>query len=207
MQMRICNLPGSCYGVEKNKSGDTMEKFLETFAGRVSERATQLAVTDEARILTYAQLDVDSDRLADLLRNGRKSDNYLVGYLGRMTVDCVTNTVAAAKAGTGMVALDPSFPKEALQELVDHSGMVRIATPPEYAELAAEVLKERPVIIPQDVPDRHSVAKFEQVQADRESLYSVMYTSGSSGRPKGVPNVRRIGEDRWQRPLTLILTH
>lgn len=87
------------------------------------------------------------------------------------------------------------------------AGMVRIATPPEYAELAAEVLKERPVIIPQDVPDRHSVAKFEQVQADRESLYSVTYTSGSSGRPKGVPNVRRIGEDRWQRPLTLILTH
>lgn len=180
-----------------------MEKFLETLAGRVKERTVCLAVTDESRALSYGQLDAAADRLACLLRQGRKSENDLVGYLGRMTVDCVTNTIASAKAGTGTVALDPSFPMSALRELVDHSGMKRIAAPPEYADLAAELLPEPPVIIPQDVPERSDIPVFDPVQADPEWLYAVTYTSGSTGRPKGVPSARRIAEDRWQRPLKM----
>ena len=180
-----------------------MEKFLRVFAGRVKERAGWLAVSDETRSLTYDQLDCAADRLAGLLSLDRASENDLVGYLGRMTVDCVTNTVAAAKAGTGIVALDPSFPKSALKELVDHSGMARIAAPPEYAALAASLLDAPPVIIPQDVPDRAAVPVFAPVPADPEALFAVTYTSGSTGRPKGVPNVRRIAEDRWQRPLKM----
>lgn len=180
-----------------------MDKFLDSFAVQASEHAENIAVSDQFRRLSYGQLDAASDRLAWQLRGESPAANEIIGYLGRMTVDCVTNTIAAAKAGTAFVALDPSYPINALQELVSHSGMSRIATPPEYTEIAAKLLETAPIIIGQDIPARVDVPVFRRPVYDPEQLFTVTYTSGSTGRPKGVPTVRRIGENRWQRSVKM----
>ncbi len=67
-----------------------MEKFLDRFAAQASQHAEQIAVTDQFRHLSYSQLDVASNRLAWQLLGNSATANQIIGYLGRMTVDCVT---------------------------------------------------------------------------------------------------------------------
>jgi acyl-coenzyme A synthetase/AMP-(fatty) acid ligase/thioesterase domain-containing protein/acyl carrier protein len=181
-----------------------MDEFLKRFAENVQRAPSALAVSDDTRRLTYAELDAASDRLAVSFIEAQRTSNDIIGFLGRMTAESVVFVVAAAKAGIAGVALDPSHPLANLKKVATHTGMHRVATTPEFAERAFSILGKRPLLVATDRPSSEAVPPPVKVTEDPDALFFVTFTSGSTGIPKGIPSTRRLADARWQQPIAML---
>ena len=145
-----------------------------------------IAVIYKERQLTYRELDERSTRLACYLQSLGVKAETLVGLCLRRSEKLVVSLLAILKAGGAYVPLDPHHPKERLAYVLDDSGMAVVLA---SAETRALLPFDRPGV---------AVVDFERAEAEGEvhqsagnlatscNLAYVMYTSGSTGNPKGV---------------------
>ncbi|MFD2474610.1 amino acid adenylation domain-containing protein [Amycolatopsis silviterrae] len=135
-------------------------------------RGAGIAVEDATSRLTYAELHDRADRLAArLIAEGVRLGDLVAVRLPRGT-GLVVALLAVLKSGAAYLPVDPGFPAERVEFMLDDAGPVLVV---DADWLGAEELPE-PVALP-DVP------------ADAPAY--VLYTSGSTGRPKGVVVTRR----------------
>ncbi len=173
-----------------------MEYFLERFSYWVKTEPDRVALTDGKIDYSYEEVDVASDLLAKQLVDGRHGENDLIGFLGHMSPECVILLIACIKAGTAVMYLDPGNPIAVSEELVQHAGIVRIATWDRHTDLARSLVTEEPIILTQHKPTRAEVGDFVSVENEPEAISFVTYTSGSTGKPKGVVVSRKIADIR-----------
>ncbi|HET6274860.1 MAG TPA: non-ribosomal peptide synthetase [Candidatus Cybelea sp.] len=142
----------------------------------------KVAVTDETRVLSYGELERDSNRLAARLREAGAGPERCVGLLVERSTDFVVGALAALKSGAAYVPLDPSTPKDRISSILSDAGAVALVT---SSSFAMDDSKSAWAAIAIDHPNPASGA-FARVEPDPEMLAYVIYTSGSTGRPKGV---------------------
>ncbi|MDY7090919.1 MAG: amino acid adenylation domain-containing protein, partial [Actinomycetota bacterium] len=123
-----------------------------------------IAVVDGDRVWTYAELDRCSNRVAHwLLARGVGAETPVAVAMER-SADLVAALLGVAKAGGVFVPLHPQWSQERVARIVEQAGVSLTLTE-----------------IPQDGPDTDP-----GVQVLPDQLVYVMYTSGSTGEPKGV---------------------
>jgi len=153
---------------------------LDVFAERVREHPDALAVTCDGTALTYRELDARANRLAHgLIEHGAGPDGR-IGLCVPRGIDAVAGMLAVLKAGGAYVPLDPRYPDERLALLLADSGATTVLTTRAVRDRVppgARVLIPDEEWAPAEAPPR---------RARPENLACVLYTSGSSGRPKGV---------------------
>ena len=161
--------------------------------GALVSRQAQLtpdavAVRFEGDELTYADLDSWSDRVAATLDVPAGS---IVGVSLPRSVELIVALVAVAKSGAAFLPLDPDYPPDRLQHMVDDAKPhVVLANPAVIRVVRGE-------------PNRPPLREI-----DPAAWAYVLYTSGSTGRPKGVAVahagiVNRIGWLQDAYPLTV----
>jgi amino acid adenylation domain-containing protein len=158
----------------------------ELFEAQVDRTPDAMALRTKAGDFTYADLEHRANRLAHLLRERGARPNRLVGVLMERNVNLWVGILGALKAGAGYVPLDPTYPKDRLNFIVEDSQVELIVT--EY-HLISSIAGKRDGVVCLDTdadllysqqaqrPERH---------AELSDLAYVIYTSGSTGRPKGV---------------------
>jgi amino acid adenylation domain-containing protein len=160
-----------------------VHRLVEAAARRAPDAP---AVIDGERSLTYSELDARANRLARALALGTEAPTARVGILLERGIDLVIAMLAAWKAGGAYVPLDPEQPAERLGFIVEDAGVTRIVTSasllPRLGPTARRVLcVDR---------DAEAIARgsADPLVRDEDSarLAYVMYTSGSTGAPKGV---------------------
>ncbi|PWK84984.1 amino acid adenylation domain-containing protein [Lentzea atacamensis] len=166
----------------------TLVELFEQTADRFSE---DIAVEFGSVSLTYAELDQRANRLAAHLGALGVGVGTPVGILLERGVDWIVAAIAVLKAGGAYLPLDPEYPIERLQALcADASAAVVVAGRP--ADLGVELVDLSATVLtcPADRPQR---------TVEPDDLAYVMYTSGSTGMPKGVcvshRNVVRLVRD------------
>jgi amino acid adenylation domain-containing protein len=143
-----------------------------------------VAVEDATQRLTYAELDRAATALAHELRQrgvGGGPGQYIAVAVGH-TVEWPIAALAAWKAGVGFVPIDPTYPAERQRYMLTDSGASIVVTDQNGLERLREypVTAISPGLAPESIPD------FEPaVLDDRDPAY-LIYTSGTSGLPKGV---------------------
>ena len=154
---------------------------IEAQAARVPDTAAVRAPDGE---LTYRELDERANRLAHLLlRNGIGPGRHVAVALPR-GVDLVTSYLAILKTGAVYLPIDTTHPPERIRYILDDADPAIILTtienavPGQVLALDAPATRARLADSPAHNPDRPAVC------ADSPS-YTV-YTSGTTGRPKGV---------------------
>ncbi|WP_328423458.1 non-ribosomal peptide synthetase [Streptomyces sp. NBC_00443] len=153
------------------------------FAEQVARTPDAPAVESDGEVLTYGGLDTASDALTGRLREaGVRSGDTVALPLAR-SVSMVVAQLAVLKAGACCLPLDPGTPAGRLAALVEAAG-ARVAM------VATEVnLPDGVRVLDLGEPD--ATAHPPTTPVHPESPACVMYTSGSTGEPKGIVTPHR----------------
>ncbi|XVQ84099.1 Pls/PosA family non-ribosomal peptide synthetase [Microbispora siamensis] len=137
--------------------------------------------------LTYAALDARANRLAHLLRGLGIGGGSPVAILLPRSVNTYVALLAVGKAGAAFVPIDPQSPPDRVGYILDDAGVDLVLTTSDRA-LTVEVLGHRVLDLDAsaDLVAAAPATRPLGVAADDDPVAYIMYTSGSSGRPKGV---------------------
>ncbi len=163
----------------------------ELFAARAAEHPDAPALVHGDEELTYRELDERANRLAHhLLALGAGPDRR-VGLCLERGARAVTALLAVLKAGAAYVPLDPGHPADRLAYLIGDAGVDLLITEEELRDR----LPSAPVRIVDLARDRDRIAACPGHDPATgvlpDHLAYVMYTSGSTGNPKGVLTTHR----------------
>ena len=161
-------------------SGVLQSRFEE----QVDRTPGGTAVSGPSGRLTYRELDIRANRLANYLRGlGVGRESLVTVYIPR-DLDLVVAIVAITKAGGAYVPLDPEHPRDRLAFYVSDCGARVLLT---VSALSLEVPAETTGVRMDTDAEAISRESSDRVPsaAAPEDLAYVIYTSGSTGVPKG----------------------
>ncbi|MEU6460203.1 amino acid adenylation domain-containing protein, partial [Streptomyces sp. NPDC047065] len=144
-----------------------------------------VAVVCGGESLTYGELDERSGRLAGVLAGVGVGLESVVGVVLERSVDVVVALVGVWKAGGAYVFVDPSYPVERVGVVLAEAGPVCVVTDEGLAGGLPGGLGV-PVVCVDDPAVESAPVAGSVVGAGPGVAAYVMFTSGSSGVPKGV---------------------
>jgi len=155
----------------------------------IAERAAQIpdsvAVVFENRSLTFKQVNEAANKLAAHLLTFNIKTGDIIGLSIDRSPEMVIALLAILKTGAAYVPLDPEYPKDRVEFMMDDSSAKILLTSKKFkghfVSSAQEVLIEDAI----DKFDNYSTADPETVITGDDLAY-VLFTSGSTGKPKGV---------------------
>ncbi|WP_371933317.1 amino acid adenylation domain-containing protein [Ruegeria discodermiae] len=174
------------------------ETILTLIAEHTRLAPTRIAVAYEDQTLTYAELEIATNKLARhfLSSIGACPEPIVAVCLGR-SADLVTVLLAIWKTGGAYLPLDPDDPPARLAAIIENAGAPLVVTTSDIAEILSERVDQdivRVMALDTD-PARSAIAACAEKPLSRSerphppdagSLAYIVYTSGSTGTPKGV---------------------
>ncbi|OLT25620.1 hypothetical protein BJF79_44090 [Actinomadura sp. CNU-125] len=139
--------------------------LVELFEGQAARTPDAVAVVAEGVSWAYAELNARANGVARGLAGRGVGRESLVGVRMRRSAELVATLLGVLKAGAAYVPLDTSHPEERLASIAAEAGVSVVLTDDDVFE---------------------PVERNPEVTTSPGNLAYVMYTSGSSGVPKGV---------------------
>ncbi|HZE87925.1 MAG TPA: condensation domain-containing protein, partial [Verrucomicrobiae bacterium] len=167
-------------------AGDDSSLLHEIFERQAGRTPGAPALAGPWGALTYAEVDAAANRLANHLRAMGAAPDDRVAVVLERSPRALIAFLAILKAGAAYAPFDPAEPAGRLRSLVEDSGAAIVVTD----EASVEALRGTAaslVALDRDEPTIASAsAAPPRVTVRPENLACVVFTSGSSGRPKGV---------------------
>jgi amino acid adenylation domain-containing protein len=134
--------------------------------------------------VTYERLNQSANEVAHLLRSEGIGPGQIVGLLADRTENTMAGLFGILKAGAAYLPIDPQYPDDRVQFMLEDSGAQVCLTQNSYQSRVSAFFSNK-IISFEDVDFRASRPPVELTAGPRDLVY-VIYTSGSTGRPKGV---------------------
>lgn len=154
------------------------------FEAQVQRTPHNIALVLDGRELTYAQLNEQANRLAHRLKRWGVKPEMMVVLCTERSLQTLIGMLGIFKAGGVCVSLDPTYPQERWAFILQDSQASVVVT---QEKLASQFSEYGLDVLNLDVVD--ALPGDEENLSDEgepERLAYVMYTSGSTGQPKGV---------------------
>jgi len=141
--------------------------------------------------LTYEQVRVEVDRLIALYEEAGIGIGHRVALMLDNRPEHILHFLALNAVGATISPINPDYMKHEITYLLDHSKVVLAVALPKHrdriAEAAAEADHPVPVVLSNDLPGRLPRAPTPRRpgEPDRDTEVAILYTSGTTGRPKG----------------------
>jgi len=183
-----------------NQDFATMPDLIRAHA---KERPGHTAVIDGDRTLTFAQFDALIDRAAAALQRDGVGDRGAVAMCGPSSIEYVTVYIAALRVGAAACPLAPSSTAEQLAAMVRDCG-AGILFVDDSASAALDTVADKLTVkrIALEGASNPSFASWlapegakpAPVTLDPDQTFNIIYSSGTTGTPKGIVQPHKM---RW----------
>lgn len=154
------------------------------FEQQVKEHPNHVALIHDDQSLTYQKLNEQANQLAWKLIELGISRESVIAVLVEEPMQSIIATLAILKAGGAYLPIDPSFPLERIQYMLNDSGAKVVITQTGFTSLLQEY---NGCIFNIQNSALGSYSKENMIHSvSPKDLAYIIYTSGSSGLPKGV---------------------
>ena len=155
------------------------------FNKKAKEYSGNVAVYSDGHSMTYQELNETANQLADVLLQYGVQTGDIIGLAAERSHKMVIALLAIVKSGAAYVPLDPEYPKDRIEFMLQDSSPKILLISKKYSGIYQSNVKE--IIIEDIWPElKHYSKKDAPVEVQGNDLVYLLYTSGSTGQPKGV---------------------
>ena len=172
------------YWNNTEKSYDKNVCIHQLFEDQVAKTPDALAISDGVENLTYQELEIQANKLAQLLVSKGAEPERLIAVCLERSVDLMIAIFAILKSGAAYLPVDPEYPDARIEFMLNDSMPALLITDsqllkniPEISTLYLDTQRE---LIDSQLPSRCNI------DVSSTNLVYTIYTSGSTGNPKGV---------------------
>ncbi|NEW06823.1 amino acid adenylation domain-containing protein [Paenibacillus sp. SYP-B3998] len=173
------------------------QSLISLFEEQVEKSSEQVAVVFGDDKLTYRELNQKSNQVAGELLDKGIQPGGIIAILMDRSIDMITAILAVLKTGNAYLPIDPEYPQERIQYMLQDSGSRCLLT---IEALFSQTTSSVDFLTTIIMLDAMEVGKQETlpviVPRKGSDLAYVMYTSGTTGKPKGImttqANITRV---------------
>lgn len=155
----------------------------EMFELQVYDKPEEIAVVCKDSYITYKGLNDKVHQLAGHMKENGIGYNTVIAILMDKSIDLVITIMAILKAGGTYLPLDPDYPEQRLDYMIENSSAEFLMIDKCYVDKFKKNIKK--IIVTDALKNRREYADDKCVGCSSDLAY-ILYTSGSSGMPKGV---------------------
>ena len=159
------------------------ETIISSFQKQVLKTPEKIALVCEDNKISYRDIDEKSNQLALYLNALGVKPNTTVGICLGRSIEMVIGIIGILKSGASYLPLDPFYPLDRIDYIIDHSNTEFILTDNQTKNI---IPKNATSINIEEREVWNSKTEGKLPELESSSLAYVIYTSGSTGKPKGV---------------------
>ncbi|PEQ47979.1 non-ribosomal peptide synthetase, partial [Bacillus thuringiensis] len=156
---------------------------VELFETHTEQTPEKTVIEYETGVLSYGEVNRKANALAWELISLGVQPNDRVAIMTSLEVETIIGILGVLKSGASYVPIDPAFPKERIEHILNDAAPKVILT--REKNLETEI-----PFISMNLEDLGEKEKNPERAVEKDDIAYVIYTSGTTGKPKGVAVTR-----------------